>query len=272
MPIRSNTSVCPLVSPPLSFLPFLPPFSCSVWSADLSKGPTTELNFQPPHSHYIESRKKQGNDSFYHIDCIGIGWINETVALPVDNIAFKQREETILVFSLWEAWLLSSLKRQTMMLSLLPCTGRAPQGRIIRGSLNSVRAKKARGIYLRNTWTSLWKYEHYSTQMKRWRGLSLLDSLSKYFEIMETPFLPLSSSMLSSLSNVKEPRKVGLPASSISKVSYPVPSLGEVEFYLFLSVWCSLKASWIIKPVIFQACKCVQCVAHIFRSQRTDRS
>lgn len=52
----------------------------------------------------------------------------------------------------------------------------------------------------------------------------------------------------------------------ISGVVYPTPLLVEREVYLFLcsSFLCNLKASWIIKPVIFQACKCFQHVALSF--------
>lgn len=45
---------CLPASPPLfSFLLSLLFFSCSIGNTDLLKGPTTELHFQPPHSHCI---------------------------------------------------------------------------------------------------------------------------------------------------------------------------------------------------------------------------
>lgn len=148
----------------------------------------------------------------------------------------------------------------------------SPSGKNYQGKARVVFGSRKHGVHLRNTWKPPWKYGLCDTQMKRRRGLWLFHSLSKYFEVMETTFLSLCWSMRSSLSDAKELREAGLSASPISKVSYHVTSLGEVEFYLFLSVLCDLKASWIIKPAIFQAWKCVQCVAPHFLSQHMDWS
>lgn len=49
-------------------------------------------------------------------------------------------------------------------------------------------------------------------------------------------------------------------------------NFGKGGLFVFMYFFCNLKASWIIKPVIFQACKCFQHVALFPESAHTVAS